>query len=320
MATSGSVNYVVNRDEIITEALQLVGVLGEGESPTASQLTDCARTLNMLAKAWSNKGLKAWLSEEVILFPVKNQNEYTFAVTGADRMCLSSEFIGTKLNGSHAASATTLTVDSTTGMAASDVIGVVTDDSGIHWTTIVSVDSATALTITSGLSSTASDNDRVYTYTNAFTQDIADLTQMWTSDADDNDIPMRRISQQEYMYWPEKTENGRPNAYWFDNKLNSALVHIWQVPDDSYTDHLLYCNVRRLIEDFDAATDDADFPQQWYMALSYNLALYLSPKYGVPAQTKKDIAGLAMELRKEAEAFSVPNDSIYFTVGVDYRD
>jgi len=52
MATSGSIDFATTRDDIITEALEQLGVLGEGESPSAAQLTSCSRTLNMMLKAW----------------------------------------------------------------------------------------------------------------------------------------------------------------------------------------------------------------------------------------------------------------------------
>ena len=40
MATSGSVDFSITRDNIITEALQLTGVIGEGETPSTNQKSD----------------------------------------------------------------------------------------------------------------------------------------------------------------------------------------------------------------------------------------------------------------------------------------
>ena len=139
MATSGSANITASRDNLITEALQILGVVEEGGTPSSNQLSDTARTLNYLVKSWQSDGLHLWLNEEIVIFPVKNQETITFGASG-DRMCLSSELVTTKLNGDHSSGATSITVDSTTDMAASDVIGIVTDDDGIHWTTISSVD------------------------------------------------------------------------------------------------------------------------------------------------------------------------------------
>ena len=57
MAVSGSTNFSVTRDDIINEALELLGVLGEGEVANTNQLTSASRTLNMMTKAWQADGL-----------------------------------------------------------------------------------------------------------------------------------------------------------------------------------------------------------------------------------------------------------------------
>src|SRR3990167_3399146 len=235
MAKSGSTNYSVTRDNIITEALQICGVVEEGGTPDANQLSDCSRTLNMLIKNHMTDALQLWLNTEIVVFPVKNQKTLTFAVSGGDRMCLTSQLVTTKLNGAHASGATALIVDSTTDMLASDVIGVVTDDSGIHWTTIVSVDSSTTLTITSGLASTAADNDRVYTYTTAFTQKIARINNAYIRTTDETDIPIEVIARTDYVNLSSKTQAGRINQIYFDPQYLTSVDNVWMVPDDSYT-------------------------------------------------------------------------------------
>ena len=51
------------------------------------------------------------------------------------------------------------------GCTRSDTILIELDDDTLHSTTIVSVDTSTTLTITTGLASAAADNNNVYTYT-----------------------------------------------------------------------------------------------------------------------------------------------------------
>ncbi len=60
MSTSGSTNFNVTRDEIITGALRILGVIGEGQSATAQQISDSAEALNYLIKAWENQGVPIW--------------------------------------------------------------------------------------------------------------------------------------------------------------------------------------------------------------------------------------------------------------------
>src|SRR3990167_159195 len=248
MATSGSVNYSVTRDGIITEAGQICGFVEEGGTPTTNQLSDCSRTLNMLIKNQMKDALQLWLNTELVVFPVVDQAKYTFAVSGGDRMCLSSELVTTKLNGAHASGATSLTVDSITGISNGDVIGVVTDDSGIHWTTVNGVPSGTTVVLTTGLDSTASDNDRVFTYTTAFTQKIARINNSWIRTTDEEDIPVTVRSREEYATLSNKATAGRVNQIYFDPQRTTSLMSVWSVPDDSYTNDRIYLYVTRYIE------------------------------------------------------------------------
>ena len=52
MATSGSTDFSVSRDDIIKRALRIIGVLAQGETPTTNQTTEAAVALNGLVKAW----------------------------------------------------------------------------------------------------------------------------------------------------------------------------------------------------------------------------------------------------------------------------
>lgn len=82
MATSGSVDYIANRDEIITEALELLGMLEAGESPSANDLTTCGRTLNMMVKGLMAEGVQLWKVSEAELTLVASQSSYTLGAGG----------------------------------------------------------------------------------------------------------------------------------------------------------------------------------------------------------------------------------------------
>lgn len=271
MATSGSVDFSITRDNIITEALQLIGVIGEGETPSANQKSDCSRSLNMMIKFWMADGMNLFVNHEIVIFPIKGQRQYTFGGSSADKMAKESEVITTKLNGGVSSAATSLTVDDTTGMAVGDTIGVVTDSAGIHFSTITAVGSSTALTIADAIDDDASDNDRVYTFTNAFTQKILGVNNAWIRTTDDTDIPIDIISRQEYVDLSKKTESGRINQLYFDPQVTTANMNVWPVPDDSYTNERIHLYITRPYEDFDGVTNESepDFPQEWYLPLCW---------------------------------------------------
>lgn len=76
-----STTYTTTRDAIITRALRILGVLAQGESPTATMLTEGSEALNDLVKAWEADGMPLWAIREFHLPMVTNQAEYTMGPT-----------------------------------------------------------------------------------------------------------------------------------------------------------------------------------------------------------------------------------------------
>ncbi len=60
MSTSGSTNYATSRNALIEGALRIIGATAQGETPTATQYSEAADALNMLAKAWQADGMPLW--------------------------------------------------------------------------------------------------------------------------------------------------------------------------------------------------------------------------------------------------------------------
>jgi len=87
MATSGTTTYSINRDDLITEALKLIEVLEEGQSATATQLSDSLPTLQMMIKAMSAINLQLWKRTYITISPlVLSQADYEIGPTGADEV------------------------------------------------------------------------------------------------------------------------------------------------------------------------------------------------------------------------------------------
>lgn len=77
-----STTFSVTRDQLITEALEKLGVLAEGQTANATQLAKGSNGLNILFKLWANKGWKAWLYRTVT-FPFQAAvSAYTMGPTG----------------------------------------------------------------------------------------------------------------------------------------------------------------------------------------------------------------------------------------------
>jgi hypothetical protein len=50
LATSGTNTFTVDRDEVISAALRVLGVIGVGETPIAEDYTNCSEALNIMIK------------------------------------------------------------------------------------------------------------------------------------------------------------------------------------------------------------------------------------------------------------------------------
>jgi hypothetical protein len=281
MATSGSTDYAATRDDIITEALELLGVLPEGESPSVAELTACSRTLNYMVKSWQGKFTNLWTRQKAYVFLAKDQSEYTLSSTGDH---WTNSFVSTQVNGAHSASDTTIEVDSITGFSASDNIGIELADGTMHWDVINGAPSGSTITLTTGIASAAADNAWVYGYTTKGSKPRNILhAHLSKNPSTDLDIPIFQMSLGDYQDLPHKASDGTVNQFNFQRKRDTGVLSVW--PQTSNVTDYLTLYVQRSIEDFDAATDDSDFPQEWFQALATNLALRLSSKYGVSGAT-----------------------------------
>ncbi len=76
MSISGSYNFDLTRNQIVTGALRLLGVISQGQTPDATQITDGSEALNVLIKAWQAEGLPLWAIKEMSFTPVADTTSY----------------------------------------------------------------------------------------------------------------------------------------------------------------------------------------------------------------------------------------------------
>lgn len=314
MALSGSYDFTQNRDEAIKDALLTAKIIRDDETPTGTMISSCARMLNRMLKAMTADGLQLWTHKNAVLFLEDGKKEYDLYSAG-DRWVLEDELAETKLNGAHDASDTTLTVDSTTGMTAADVIGIETASNTMHWTTIVSVDSSTTLTITSGLAAAAADNAYVAAYTSK-AQKPYRITEAYVVRYanEDTHIPLNIISKNEYHYLHQNTTEATPNTVMFAPWYDRGKLRVWPTPDAD--NHRIVFHAHFPFDDMDSATDNFSFPDYWLEAIHYNLAYRLRMDYkvtdpGDPYSTwMSNLKKLADSTYQKALDFDVENTYI----------
>lgn len=294
MATSGSIDFNLNRNEIIELAFQNLGIYGTGESIDAKDMEFAVKTLNLMIKSWQGKGIHIHTKTEATMFLTSAQRSYSLAGARA-----ADTIVATTLSADEATAQTVLSITDTTGMTAADNIGIELSDGTRQWTTIASVDSSTQVTVDVALTGAASSGATVFSYTTAMNRPL-DILSMRILNSTGTERPMMKISREEYFNKVNKDTTGEPTQFYYDADTVTGAVHLWPTADD--VSDRIEMTYQRTLQDFDNATDDADFPQEWIEAIMLNLAVRLAPAFGI-ADTPNDrpIAALK-ELARETLA------------------
>ena len=229
MATSGSTNWTLTRNDIIKGALRNLTVIAQGETPSASDIADGAEALNALIKQWQTEGCKLWLYDEEELSLTANSQSYTIGSGG-----------------------------------------------NLDTTKPIEIMSARYHYNTSGI-----------------------------------DIPMTALSRDEYFDLPLKSSPGVPLNYYPDYQTGDYVYfYIWPIITSATSD-TIKMTLKTEVEDFDSASNDADFPKEWLRALKFNLAVDLAPEYGREAgQTLVALAVSSKQMVKDWDREK--NVSVYF--------
>lgn len=312
-------DFTVTGSSIIQDAMGLIGAREEGEPIEGDIITDVLRSLNMLAKSWVAHGYHRHRKQEVIIPLNTGQKQYFLGPASGDaEWADENDFVSTQLNGSAASAATSLTLDSTTGILKDDRIGIELADSTKprQWTTVQSITSSTALVIVTALTGAASDNATVYSYTTRPQRPLRVLHARRRTTPTGNDIETWRLSDEEYQSQPQKETTGTPVNYNYkpaksDGTIASGTFSVWQPPNDSRMQMRL--TVERPPADFDVAGDNPDWPIEWSLAFTYNLALILEPEHGVlSAARRRDLRDDAEDHLEMVKSFDLDTGSILF--------
>lgn len=316
MATSGSVNFSHTRNEIVTAAFKKLGVISFGEEPDAAQMQDGVDELNRLVKAWQADDIHLWAYGEGVLFFENAKVEYNLGATG-DRAANVKNFVQTALSAAASSGASTITVDSITGISDTNIIGVVQDDNTIHWTTVNGAPSGSTVTLTAVTTAAAAADNHVYVYSALINRPLRITDARLRLDGD-VDIPVTKLSRDGYFKIPNKTNTGNPTQFYYDPQLTNGIIRVWPGPDD--VQETLRFTFTRTIEDFDNINDDPDFPQEWLQALVYNLADEMIPDYGIKGDRAVKIPEKAASWLQKALGYDVEDAPVVFAPRTAYSE
>ena len=309
MARSGSTNFIVTRDDIIKYALQDIGVItGLGSNPTAEQITHAAWKLNVMVKKDMTQGLHLWALTEGTLFLVDGQESYSLGVGGDPA---TSSYVKTELSSDGAAGSLTIDVDSITGISSGHAIGVELDDGTLHWTTVNGAPAGTTVTLTVALASVASIDNHVYAYNTIIEKPLRILKETVRIELGSGaEMPVTLVSRAEYVQLSDKSTTGKCNQVYYDPQYGAlGTLYAWPTCDD--VKDVLHFTFERTLQDFDAATDNPDFPIEATDYLVKGLRYELAGAYGVPGPRRQELRDEAREARDDWLDWDSENSSVF---------
>lgn len=82
MASSGSVDYNINANDLIKSSLRIIGVGVTGETPSSEEMADARETLNIMLKAYTAHGLHLWKRDTQSITLTSGKHKYTLGPSG----------------------------------------------------------------------------------------------------------------------------------------------------------------------------------------------------------------------------------------------
>lgn len=288
MATSGTYTHGRNRDQIIRRALRIVGAFEAGETPDSDSVNEAAEALNAMVKHWQADGIHIWTTIEATLFLQADQARYEVGTSSSDHAMES--FTETTLSVAAANGASTITVTSASGISNGYYIGVQVDDGSIHWTTVNGAPAGTTVTLTAALDDSAASGASVFVYSAKLVRPLQILSARSYNFIDDIETPLELMDRLEYQELPNKSSEGEVSGVFYDRRggaNSTGLFYVWPVPNT--VEGAIKLTVARPIQDFSAAGNDPDLPQEWIRAIEWGLADELAEEYDVPEPKRSRI-------------------------------
>ena len=94
---------------------------------------------------------------------------------------------------------------------------------------------------------------------------------------DSTDIQLQRITPEQYLLIPNKTQTGRPSQYSIRRERDNPVMSVWPLPDNA-TDVLKMEIISELQDVNKSAIQNADLPKRFLPCLTCGLAYYMSMK------------------------------------------
>ena len=259
-------------------------------------------------------------NRKVCFYSDANESGDTYAITGTNAAGVAVTESVTGPNATTVYSTNeykTITSITTTGAGTGNIeigqvgdhVGIELDDGTVQWTNIGAALSTTLTLITTLTDSVAVDN-HVYSYTTKTPRPI-ELVEARLVRPDGRETPLVISGRQDYQLLSQKTNEATPNQIWYDKQLTNGIIRIWPEPDD-VQDYIKF-TARFPIQDLTMTSETFEVSDEWYEAISWQLAIRLAPKYERPIDPTMGL--MAQDMWDKALSFDSENTSSIISMG-----
>lgn len=267
--------WLQTRNQIINRALRIIGVVAQGETPSAEQYSESTVALNALLLSLSNEDIKLWKREW--LTKTLTASNVVTGTDGLNYTCIRS----------HTSAAANRPITGSEWPMYWNQSGT----GGSAWTTATSYSSIGDFLI---------DVDAIKV-----------LKFMTRLNGSEHDIEM--VDYERYLEQSQKWQTDTyPTMVWLDRHINQR-AYLWPQPIDTSSVVHYFADV--VIPELANASDNPDTHGKLYDLLSYTLAANLADEYGINLSERNYISGKAEKLKMNSRMADVEDVTGTFMSG-----
>lgn len=306
MAQSGNADYTVTAGDLIYDALEDLGVVAPGDTPSSEDSARALRALNLLIKQWAGgpkpmcPSMKLWKRKHLTLDLTANEKytiklrRLTFTSGGTTAIAVGNTITGA----TSTATAKVMSVELSSGAwADGDAAGefIIESQDGTFQSENLNVGATLNL-------ATIAANSSQY-------GPPLDILEAVRRNSSGEDTPMTKMTLAEYMAIGDKDASGTPGRYYTEMRKDEFILYLDYKPSVT-TDNFVMV-VQLPIEDLDSLTNNLDMPREWLRTAKFNIEQDLLPKYPSSKDRAKSVVSLAGQSIAIANTFE-PEDVVVF--------
>lgn len=301
--------YTKTFGDICRDALRDAGIVA-AQLPINNYHFQLAQSkANDVLAAWQGINIHLWAETEALLPLNPGQTEYRLGV-GGDH-CF-TDYVYTTSTAAVSAAGIVIPC-STTGMAATNFIGIALEDGTRHWSTISSISSG-SVTIANALPSAAAIGAGIYVYSSKIDRPIRVLSGRGatTHAGDEKDVILE--TRESYFKIVNKTDrSSSTNSFYYSPQLTNGRLYVWQAPENC-NQVLRFTFVKPQYVNQDQ-TETVLIPSEWFLAFKWAIAYELGVSYGIDPNRLITIAQKAESSLSQVLGNDEEYDSFNFQPG-----